>query len=121
MRIAKGFNFWSVTITLIAWFVIVLAISFTHFYASMNEHTEEHASTSLHDVSTGIAKIMETKIEGQWATLAPVARYAGEEEDMLNQEILIRINGRHERHYGAFRDFSLQMNRAIPSITQVST
>lgn len=91
MRIAKGFNFWSVTITLIAWFVIVLAISFTHFYASMNEQTEEHASTSLHDVSTGIAKIMETKIEGQWATLAPVARYAGEEEDMLNSEILIRI------------------------------
>ncbi len=91
MKIGNRFNFWSVTATLIAWFVVVLAISFSHFFASMDDHIEAHASTTLHDVSKGIVQILETKIEGQWATLAPVAEFAGEEEDMLNSKILIQI------------------------------
>ena len=91
MQIVNRFKFWSVRVALIVWFVIILAVSFLHFFVSMNDHIEDHSSTSLHDVSTNIAQILETKIEGQWATLAPVAKYAGEEKDMLNSSILIRI------------------------------
>ena len=48
---------------------------------------------TLRDVSKGISQLMETKIEGQWTTLAPVAKFAESEEDLLQSEPLRLIMG----------------------------
>jgi diguanylate cyclase (GGDEF)-like protein len=87
----KDLSFWSVAVGLIAWLTIVLVASFLSFFASIDQHISDHADTTLRDVSKGISQLLETKIEGQWATLAPVTKFAEGEEDLLQSEPLLQI------------------------------
>ncbi len=91
MQINKGLGHWSVAAVLIVWVVVVLTVSFFYFFTSIDKHIEEHATASLRDVSKGIAELLQVKIQDQWATLAPVAKYAGKEKNLLDSENLIQI------------------------------
>jgi diguanylate cyclase (GGDEF)-like protein len=86
-------NFWSIAVGLIAWLGFILLASFLSFFASIDSHVSDHAVMTLRDVSKGISQLMETKIEGQWTTLAPVAKFAESEEDLLQSEPLRLIMG----------------------------
>ncbi len=87
----NGFSIWSVVMVLTAWAIIVLAVSFFYFISSIERQIEERAAASLCDVSRSIAQLLKTKVDGQWATLDPVSKYAGMEEDLLNSENLAQI------------------------------
>ncbi|MGI6734275.1 MAG: diguanylate cyclase domain-containing protein [Anaerovoracaceae bacterium] len=87
----KDLSFWSIAVGLMVWLTIVLAASFLSFFGSIDRHISEQAVTTLRDVSKGISQLLETKIEGQWATLAPVTKFAEGEKDLLQSEPLLHI------------------------------
>lgn len=84
-------GYWSIVTTLTIWVALVLAVSFVNFFSSIDRHIEEHAEASLYDVSKGINQILQTKIQAQWATLATVAKYAGDEENFMESDDIIQF------------------------------
>lgn len=93
MKKRSGVKFWSVAVLATIWIIAAVTISLFYFLGNIDKHIEEHAATSLRDVSKSITQILQNKIGSQWETLAPAARYAGGIDDMLGSEHIVQLLG----------------------------